>query len=123
MTQENKTNISNILVIIGLLIMLVMALLPLININLEWMRWAFATGAGFVLIARFMETFANRDAKLRIKRLHHILALSAILYCVSASMMFLSRGSNDWLAFLLAGLVTQVYASWMIEREAKKTEK
>jgi hypothetical protein len=38
-------------------------------------------------------------------------------------MMFISRGSNDWIAFLLAGLVIQIYASWMIDRETVKTEK
>ena len=37
-------------------------------------------------------------------------------------MMFLSHGTNDWIALLLAGLMVQIYATWMIERENKKTE-
>ena len=37
-------------------------------------------------------------------------------------MMFYSRGTNDWVAFLLAGLMMQLYASWMIDREARKSE-
>ena len=108
----------DVLVIIGLLIMAVMALLPLLNINQEWMRWAFAAGAVIVLVARILGLY--RGPSLRIKRLHRILISSGILYCASALMMFLSRNTNDWIAFLLAGLVVQLYASWMIEREAKK---
>ena len=35
-------------------------------------------------------------------------------------MMFIYEGTNNWIAFLLAGVLTQLYASWMIEREQKK---
>jgi len=38
-------------------------------------------------------------------------------------MMFISQGTNDWIAFLLAGLIMQIYASWMIDRELNKTER
>lgn len=124
-TQDNNTKgsnqLSDVLVLIGLLVMAVMALLPLLNINQEWMRWAFAAGAVIVLVARVLGMY--RGPHLRIKRLHRILISSGILYCASALMMFISQGTNDWIAFLLAGLVMQVYASWMIEREAEKTEK
>ena len=120
-TQDNKTTISNLLVIVGLLIMLVMAILPLLNINLMWMRWAFAAGAAIVLVARIVGTY--NGPVLRIKRLHRLLILSAILYCGSAATMFYSSGTNDWIAFLLAGLVMQAYASWMIDYENKKQQK
>lgn len=120
-TQENnKGGISNILVVIGLFIMAVMALLPLLNINHDWMRWAFAVGAVLVLVARIMGIY--RGPSVRIRRLHRILISSGLLYCVSALMMFLSRGTNDWLAFLLAGLIMQIYSSWMIDRETEKAE-
>ena len=120
-TQDNnRSNLSNILVLIGLLIMAVMALLPLLNFNYEWMRWAFAVGAVIVLVARVMGI--NKGASLRVRRLHLMLAVSALLYCASALMMFLSRGTNDWIAFLLAGLVMQIYSTWMIDRETQKTE-
>ena len=121
MTQENRTQLSNVLVLIGLLVMLVMALMPILNLNQEWMRWAFAVGAVTVLVGRLMGTY--NGPSLRIKRLHRILITSAIMYCASAVMMFLSRGTNDWIGFLLAGVVVQVYASWMIDRESAKTEK
>ena len=117
---KSSNPISDILVLIGLLVMAVMALLPLLNINQEWMRWAFAVGAVIVLVARVLGMY--RGPQLRIRRLHRILISSGILYCVSALMMFISRGTNDWIAFLLAGIVMQAYASWMIDRESSKTE-
>jgi hypothetical protein len=120
-TQEKRIQISNLLVIVGLFIMMVMAVMPLLNINLMWMRWAFATGAAIVLVARIVGIY-NGPA-LRIKRLHRLLIVSALLYCASAAMMFYSRGTNDWIAFLLAGLVMQVYASSMIDHEDKKKQK
>lgn len=115
---NNKTAAAAVMVAVGLLAMLLMAALPLFNINLEWMRWAFATGAVLVLAGRIVGVY--RGESLRIKRLHRILISSGILYCASALMMFLSRGTNDWIGFLLAGLVVQIYASWMIDRENKK---
>ena len=122
MEQGKLNKWADILVIAGLLIMAVMALLPLLNINLVWMRWAFAAGALIVLAARIMGASAQHNPSLRIKRLHRILISSAFLYCASALMMFLSRGTNDWIAFLLAGLMMQMYASWMIDRETKKSQ-
>ncbi len=119
--QETRVQISSLLVAIGLLIMLVMAVMPLLNINLLWMRWAFAAGAALVLLARIMGVYSG--PALRIKRLHRLLIVSAVLYCASAAMMFYSRGTNDWIAFLLAGLLMQVYASWMIDYEGKKAQK
>ena len=118
--DNNHTGLSGILVLIGLLIMLVMALLPLLNINHEWMRWAFAAGALAVLVGRIVGLY--HGPSLRIRRLHRILISSGVLYCVSAVMMFVSRGTNDWVAFLLAGLFMQMYATWMIDRETEKNE-
>ena len=121
MTKNNRTKLSGVLVLIGLLVMAVMAVMPLLNLNSEWMRWAFAVGAFIVLVARLMDLYDGPS--LRIKRLHHILVTSGILYCISALMMFISRGTNDWIGFLLAGVVVQIYASWMIDRESAKSEK
>ena len=123
MTQrENATRLqlSGLLVLIGLLAMTVMAVMPLLNIIHEWMKWVFAIGAVTVLAGRIIGAY--NGPQLRVKRLHRILISSVILYCASALMMFLSRGTNDWIALLLAGLMVQIYATWMIERENKKTE-
>lgn len=121
--KENMVRWSGVLVVAGLLLMVVMALMPLLNMNEPWMRWAFAAGAVAVLVARIIEAWAknNDQSTLRVKRLYRILIFSGILYCVSALMMFLSRGSNDWIGFLLAGVVVQMYASWMIDREHKSS--
>ena len=118
--DNNHTGLSGILVLLGLLLMLVMAVLPLLNINHEWMRWTFAAGALAVLVGRIVGLY--HGPSLRIKRLHRILISSGVLYCVSAAMMFVSRGTNDWIAFLLAGLFMQMYATWMIDRETEKNE-
>lgn len=123
MTQrENATRLqlSGLLVLIGLLAMTVMAVMPLLNFIHSWMKWVFAIGAVTVLAGRIIGAY--NGPQLRVKRLHRILISSAILYCASALMMFLSRGTNDWIALLLAGLMVQIYATWMIERENKKTE-
>ena len=121
-TKENRNQLSNVLVAVGLLVMAFMAMMPLLNLfgaNREWMRWAFAAGAAIVLVGRVLGIY--RGESLRIRRLHRILITSAVLYCASALTMFLSNGTNDWVAFLLAGLVIQIYASWMIDYENKKT--
>lgn len=123
MTQNNRTNLSNILVLVGLLMMAIMAVTPLLvnhDINMELMRWIFTGGAFLVLVGRLINIY--RGTSLRLKRLHVILIFSALLYCASASMMFIFQGTNNWIAFLLAGLLVQIYASWMIEREQKNSE-
>ena len=123
-TQDKRTQISNMLVAVGLLLMAVMAVMPLFNLfdaSREWMRWLFAAGAVTVLVGRVMATYKGESV--RIKRLYRILISSALLYCASALMMFFSRGTNDWVGFLLAGLIMQIYASWMIEHESKKIDK
>lgn len=119
MTQEHRIAASNVMVSVGLLVMVVMAIMPLLNVNQQWMRGAFAAGAVIVLVGRALGL--RNDVTLRVKRLYHLLVTSAILYCGSAAMMFYSRGTNDWVAFLLAGLMMQLYASWMIDRESRKS--
>ena len=119
MKQEHRIALSNGLVAVGLLVMVVMAVMPLLNINQQWMRWAFAAGAFIVLMGRALGL--RRDVSLRARRLYHLLVTSALLYCASAAMMFYSSGTNDWIAFLLGGVAMQLYASWMIDREAKKS--
>ena len=119
MTQENRLATSSVLVLVGMLVMLLMALMPLLNFNQQWMRWAFAAGAVSVLLGRALGL--RRDVSLRVRRLHHLLVTSAVLFCASAGMMFYSRGTNDWVAFLLAGVLMQLYATWMIDRESRKS--
>lgn len=121
MTTENQNKWAGWMIAAGMLVMAVMAVMPLLNFNYEWMRWGFAAGSALVLAGRVLDNYKGES--LRIKRLHRILIASAIIYCASALMMFLSRGTNDWIGFLLAGLVTQLYATWMIELEMRKSGK
>ena len=124
MTKEKRISIANLLVLLGLLLMLVMAVLPLFLHHLEGkesMCWTYAAGAFIVLAARLIGY--DNDGSLRVKRLHRILIFSGLLYCASASVMFIPDMSKNWIAFLLAGLVLQIYASWMIDKEVKKNEK
>ena len=124
MTQQKRTSIANILVIFGLSLMLFMAMLPLFIHHMEskeTMRWIYAVGAFIVLAARLIGY--NNDGSLRVKRLYRILIFSGLLFCASATVMFFPDISKNWVAFLLAGLIMQIYASWMIDHESKKIDK
>ncbi|MBO7609248.1 MAG: hypothetical protein J6S96_03475 [Muribaculaceae bacterium] len=103
---------------LGLLLIMVMALLPLLDVNYEWMRWAYAVGAAMVLLARLLLQYKGRN--LRVRRLYRINQASAVLYCVSAAMLFWGKGTTNWVAFLMAGAVLQIYATYMIDRELDK---
>jgi len=120
MTQENRTTASSLLQLIGMLLLAIMALLPLLDINHEWMRWVYALGALLTLVAQLIYRYTGTS--LRIKRLYRILTVSALLYCASALLVFIYRGSTDWIAFLLAGAILQIYATWMIELTSKKED-
>ena len=124
MTQDKRTKISDIMVIVGLLIMAAMAIVQLLvnlDINVELTRWTYIAGALIVLVGRLVGIY--KGPSLRIKHLHLILVFSALLYCASGSMMFFFEGTNNWIAFLLAGLAVQMYASWTIEQLEKKGTK
>jgi len=118
MTQQQRTQWSNTIVVVGLLLMVMAAVLNLFIAHQGWLRWPFAGGALLVLVARILGVTGS--GTLRVKRLHRILISSGILYCASAAMLFIPGGGNNWIAFLLAGVVMQIYASWMIERESTK---
>lgn len=113
----------------GLLVMLVAAVLPLLNVTAEWVRWTYAAAAVVVLVARLFTPSPGNS--LRVRRLHRIGIMGAVLYCVSAAMLFLPRLStqwalalngNEWVAFLLAGAVLQLYAMVVTDRELKKSQ-
>lgn len=116
----NKSQVLEWILMAGLLVMLTMALLPLLNVNQEWMRWVYAGGAAVVLVMRLLQRYKGRN--LRVKRLYRINVMSAVLYCASAAMLFYSKDTQDWIAFLMAGAVLQTYASYMIDHELKKEE-
>lgn len=114
MTPTKRLTIANSLLIVGLLALLVMAAMPLLGVHAEWTHWVYAAGAVLVLVARILEQ--PSEGSLRLRRLYRLLVVSALLYCASAAVVFWYRGTSNWLAFLLAGAVMQLYASTMIAK-------
>lgn len=105
----------------GLLVMLVMAAMPLLNINEEWMRWVYAAGAALVLVVRLTQRYKGKN--LRIRRLYVMQVMAAVMFCLSAFLTYYSAGTTDWIAFLMAGSVLQIYAAFMIDKEKEKAAK
>jgi len=118
MTEEKRNDLSNLLLLAGLLVLAAMALLPLLNIFGAWIKWTFAAGAVIALVAQLMKKYDTDN--LRIKRLGRMLVVSAVLYCASAAMMLLFDDRRDQIAFLLAGAMLQIYASWRMDAEVRK---
>lgn len=126
-SKQTMANVQAILLNLGLLTMLVAAAFPLLGIwheGLMLMRYVYAAGAAMTVVARLLYVYEGKN--LRIKRLHGLERMSALLYCVSAYLLFDisdQLGGTDWIAFLLAGAIVQLYASFMIQREEKKDAK
>ena len=113
----------------GLLVMLAAAVLPLLDVHAEWVRWVFCGGAVVVLLSRLFTP--SPGTSVRVRRLHRISIMGAVLYCVSAATLLLPRLStrwalalagNEWIAFLLAGAVLQLYASVVTDRELRQQQ-
>lgn len=117
--MNNK--LLDIILMAGLLVITAMALLPLLNIQQEWMRWAFAAGALMVLVVRVLQRYDCDN--LRIRRLYRINIISALLFCASA-VMFWYKGqtewSTNWVAFLMAGAALMMYVSFAIDHEQRR---
>ena len=121
--HTNKEVIWNWVLIVGLLLLLIMAFLPLLGSNEQWMRWAFGGGAVMVLAARIAQAAYSQSDNIRLNRLYRILVVSALLYVASAAVTFFDRGTSNWIAFLLAGAVLQIYASAMIDKIERNLNK
>ena len=93
------------------LIMIAVSLIPpLDRQHMTVMRWVYASGAILSLIARMMQKPAADT--LRARRLQRINVWSSLFFCVGAVMLFWpGAGSQDWLAFTLAGAAIIVYTS------------
>jgi len=106
---------------VGLVVILVMAVLPLFNINEPFVRWLFAAGALAVLVVRLLQS--NRGENLRLRRLYRINVISALMFCASA-VMFWNMGqaewSTNWVAFLMAGAALMMYVSYAIDHEHRR---
>ena len=118
------TKIQSIGLAVAMLMRLVAAVCPLLGIMKEemmLMRYVYAAGAALAFVVRATQVYEGKN--FRVKRLHGLERMSALLYCVSAYLLFNygnEWGGTDWIAFLLAGAIVQTYASYMIDREEKK---
>lgn len=116
--------LQNICLAVGMVMLLVAAAFPLFGIWKEemlLMRYVYAAGAALTLVVRATQVYEGSN--FRVKRLYALQRMSALLYCVSAFLLFQfgdKWGGSDWIAFLLAGAIVQIYTSFMIEREEKK---
>lgn len=128
-SEEKKNVVQNLTLTVGMLMLLVAAALPLLGHVHTWVLWLYGLGAVVVLAERMTERYHGQN--LRISRLFRMAKVGALLYCASAFLVvypLLSDqpagwGERDWLAFLLAGAVMQIYATFMVEHEQRKDEK
>ncbi len=120
--NNNKQKTATILLSVGMIILLITAVLPIIGVNMPWIKYIYAGGAIFTLISHTLNKYNGKNFTL--KRLYRIQAVSSICYCISAATLCIPLGSyiseKDWLAFLMAGAVLQIYSSWRIQSEESK---
>ncbi len=123
LSDKGKQKAQYIMLSAAMVIMVVTALLPLLNIYWGGSKWIFAFGAVLALAERLTERYSGPN--LRVRRLVRMGKISALLYCVSAYLLvFAPTGkTTDWLAFLMAGAVMQIYCMLVYDHEMKKEEK
>ena len=123
-----KENVLNILLSVGMVILLLSAFLPLVDVKTPWLRYIFTFAAMLIVVVRVFQRAARRKQtfSLRVRRLFTMEFWSAMCYVVSALFLLSDPYHSTWLGFLTAGAVVQVYASFMIDyqlrKEAKKAE-
>ena len=125
--KKTLQRIQGVLLALGMVMLVVSAAFPLLGVwpeGMLLMRYIFAAGAATVLAVRLTDVYEGKN--LRVKRLHSLERVSAFLYCVSAFLLFYygnRLGGGDWIAFLLAGAIMQIYTSFMIQHEEEKDAK
>ncbi len=128
--EKKQIEIQNITLAVATLLLLITAAMPIFGMAGDWTKYVFAFGAVLALAERFTERYKGKN--LRIRRLYRMGKVSAMFYCVSAffqsstilnTNMGQSWGNRDWLAFLLAGALLQIYASFAIQHEENKEKK
>lgn len=119
---NNRQNTTTIILSVGMIILLVTAVMPIIGMSFSWVKYVYACGAVMTLLARVFDRYTGKNTA--IKRLYRIQAVSSVCYCVSAATLCVPLGGyvseKDWIAFLMAGAVMQIYSSWRLQSEEKK---
>lgn len=133
MTEQKRYDICYSIFCIALVVILMMAILPLMrNITDDELtfirisliaRYVYAAAAATAIIARLLMP-RYKGTNRRIARLHRMEYISTLCYGVSAFFIFYSGAqTHDWLAFLTAGAMLQVYAAFTITYEEKKEQR
>lgn len=107
---------------VGLLLVAAATFIPLFSggfYHMDLMRWIYAAGALWMLLARLFSPYRGTD--LRLRRLVRMQAWSALFFVAAAVFLFVPGSApRDWLALTMAGAVVQVIASIMIPRRIAK---
>lgn len=118
-SQEKQNTIQGLMLAVGLLLMMAVVVMRLLNITWQHDKWLFAFGAVLTLAERLTEQYHGDNMRLRV--LYRMGKISAVLYCVAAYFMFTPTGTlRDSLAFLIAGVVMQLYCTFAYDHEQKK---
>lgn len=117
-----REGLYNILLSVGMIILLLTAFLPLVNITMPWFRYLFAVAAVMIVVVRILQRASRRKQgfSLRVRRLFTLEFWSAMCYLISALFIFSDPYHSTWLGFLTAGAVVQIYASFAIDRQLRK---
>lgn len=116
-------NLSQILLLIGLVGVAVGVLMPIMSGSPygQAFRYIYAAGAVLTLLARILQPAPPAGTPLRLKRWLRMESWSALLFCVAAFFAFYSAPVlRDWLAFTLAGAAIQVICSIGMSFAARK---
>lgn len=117
MNKNTKQTIGNILLCVSMTILMAAAAIPLFIMPApSWQRYCLAAGALGVLVAQILIPCPSKE--FRIRRLSRMNVWSGIVYCVGAYCLFSSNidMQRSWVAFLLAGAVLQIYATFMLSK-------
>ena len=85
-----KENVLNILLSVGMVILLLSAFLPLVDVKTPWLRYIFTFAAMLIVVVRVFQRAARRKQtfSLRVRRLFTMEFWSAMCYVVSALFLF-----------------------------------
>ncbi len=117
-----REGLYNILLSVGMIILLLTAFLPLVDVKAPWFRYLFAVAAVMIVVVRILQRASRRKMKfsLRVRRLFTLEFWSAMCYLISALFIFSDPYHRTWLGFLTAGAVVQIFSSFMIDRQLRK---
>lgn len=119
-----REGLYNILLSVGMIILLLTAFLPLVDVKAPWLRYLFAVAAVMIVVVRILQRASRRKMKfsLRVRRLFTLEFWSAMCYLISALFIFSDPYHTTWLGFLTAGAVVQIFSSLMIDRQLRKEQ-